>query len=230
MRELRRRPLAALIAVLFVAPAALAQQPAEQQLPEVRVRAEGERPAEVGYQPKRASTATKTDADLMEVPQAVNVVPAQVLRDQRARTLDDALRNVSGITQNNTYGNTSDSAIKRGFGTSGDGSILRDGIRSQLPRNLNATTERVEVLKGPASLLWGVQEPGGVIGGGSGSIDDRRRQAEQEVEPFQPQAAEVAEVQRLHDAVALAPEAQSARVAGTTQGAARICPICREKP
>lgn len=142
---------------------AQSQQQVERQLPEVKVRGAGDQPAEIGYQPKRASTATKTDADLLEVPQAISVVPAQVIRDQQVRTLDDALRNVSGITQNNTYGNTSDSALKRGFGTNGDGSILRDGIRSQLPRNLNATTERVEVLKGPASLLWGIQEPGGVI-------------------------------------------------------------------
>lgn len=163
------------------------------QLAAIQVWGSNEGAAEIGYQPKRASTATKIDADLMEVPQAINVVPIEVLRDQQVRTLDDALRNVSGITQNNTYGNTTDSAIKRGFGTFGDGSLLRDGLRSQLPRNLNATTERVEVLKGPASLLWGIQEPGGVIniiskkplyqwqgsisgtlssfGGGSGGVD-----------------------------------------------------------
>jgi len=133
------------------------------QLAPVLVSGFSETAAEIGYQPKRASTATKTDADLMEVPQAINVVPKEVLRDQQVRTLDDALRNVSGISQNNTYGNTTDSALKRGFGTSSDGSLLRDGLRSQLPRNLNATTERVEVLKGPASLLWGIQEPGGVV-------------------------------------------------------------------
>jgi iron complex outermembrane receptor protein len=193
MQGYKKRPLAALVATLFLAPGALHAQQADQQLPEVRVRGTTETLPEIGYQPQRASTATRTDADIMEVPQAINVVPAQVLRDQGARTLDEALRNVSGITQNNTYGNTSDSAIKRGFGTNGDGSILRDGIRSQLPRNVSATTERVEVLKGPASLLWGIQEPGGVInvvskkplyerfstvegslssfGGGSGSID-----------------------------------------------------------
>lgn len=177
--------------------AALAQRVNTQQdaiqLPAVRVWGSSDGAAEIGYQPKRASTATKTDADLMEVPQAINVVPNEVLRDQQVRTLDEALRNVSGIAQNNTYGNTTDSALKRGFGANGDGSLLRDGLRSQSPRNLNATTERVEVLKGPASLLWGIQEPGGVIniiskkplyqwhgsisgtlnsfGGGSGGID-----------------------------------------------------------
>uniref|UniRef100_UPI004054421B TonB-dependent siderophore receptor n=1 Tax=Pseudomonas sp. TaxID=306 RepID=UPI004054421B len=58
---------------------------------------------------------------------------------------------------------TQDGFVKRGFGSNADGSILRDGIRSSLSRNFSATTERVEVLKGPASLLYGAQEPGGLI-------------------------------------------------------------------
>lgn len=140
-----------------------AQQPRPAvQLDEIRVTGQrGER--ETGYQPKRASTATKTNAPLIEIPQAVNVVPQQVIIDQGARTLDDVLKNVSGITQSNTYGNTTDGFLKRGFGTNGDGSILRDGVRSYSSRNLSVATDRVEVLKGPASLLYGIQEPGGVI-------------------------------------------------------------------
>jgi iron complex outermembrane receptor protein len=70
---------------------------------------------------------------------------------------------VSGITQSNTLAGTQDGFVKRGFGSNADGSILRDGIRSSLSRNFSATTERVEVLKGPASLLYGALEPGGLI-------------------------------------------------------------------
>lgn len=76
------------------------------------------------------------------------MVPAQVIRDQAPRNLDDALANVSGITQGNNFGGTSDTVMKRGFGDNRDGSIMRDGMPIVQGRSLNASTERVEVLKG----------------------------------------------------------------------------------
>ncbi|WP_145590813.1 TonB-dependent siderophore receptor [Yersinia aleksiciae] len=115
------------------------------------------------YQPTTSVTGTRTESNLLNVPQAVSVVPRQVLRDQAARNIDEALYNVSGITQTNTLGGTQDAVMKRGFGDNRDGSILRDGVRSALARNFTPTTERVEVLKGPASMLYGMGEPGGVI-------------------------------------------------------------------
>ncbi|TYL44380.1 TonB-dependent siderophore receptor [Dickeya sp. ws52] len=118
---------------------------------------------ETGYQPHSAVTGTRTDSRLLDIPQAVNVVPQQVLEDQAVRSLDDALYNVSGITQANTLGGTQDAVMKRGFGDNRDGSILRDGVRSIQARNVTPTTERVEVLKGPASMLYGWGEPGGMI-------------------------------------------------------------------
>ncbi|SLM63920.1 MULTISPECIES: TonB-dependent siderophore receptor [Dickeya] len=118
---------------------------------------------ETGYQPHSAVTGTRTESRLLDIPQAVNVVPRQVLEDQSARNLDEALYNVSGITQANTLGGTQDAVMKRGFGDNRDGSILRDGMRSIQARNVTPTTERVEVLKGPASMLYGWGEPGGMI-------------------------------------------------------------------
>ncbi|WJM85949.1 TonB-dependent siderophore receptor [Dickeya chrysanthemi] len=118
---------------------------------------------ETGYQPHSAVTGTRTDSRLLDIPQAVNVVPQQVLEDQAVRSLDDALYNVSGITQANTLGGTQDAVMKRGFGDNRDGSILRDGVRSIQARNVTPTTERVEVLKGPASMLYGWGDPGGMI-------------------------------------------------------------------
>jgi iron complex outermembrane receptor protein len=91
------------------------------------------------------------------------VIPAQVIRDQAPRNLDDALANVSGITQGNTLGSTQDSVMTRGFGDNRNGSIMRDGMPVIQGRGLNATVDRVEVLKGPASLLYGIQDPGGVV-------------------------------------------------------------------
>ncbi|TBU96527.1 TonB-dependent siderophore receptor [Stutzerimonas kirkiae] len=115
------------------------------------------------YQPPANAAITRGSASALEVPQTINVVPEQVLRDQQPRNLDDALNNVSGITQANTLGSTQDAVLKRGFGDNRDGSIMRDGLPSVLGRNLGASAERVEVLKGPASLLYGIQDPGGVV-------------------------------------------------------------------
>lgn len=118
---------------------------------------------ETGYQPHKTVTGTRTESRLLDVPQAVNVVPTQVLDDRAVRNIDEALYNVSGITQSNTLGGTQDAIIKRGFGDNRDGSIFRDGVRSIQARNFTPSSERVEVLKGPASMLYGMGEPGGVI-------------------------------------------------------------------
>jgi len=114
------------------------------------------------YGVEQAVTAIKTDAPLLKTPQAIVVVPEQVIEDQAAQTLTDVLRNVSGITEANTFGNTGDNFLIRGF-ESGFGAVLRDGYASVQDRALNAGVARVEVLKGPASLLYGRFEPGGLI-------------------------------------------------------------------
>ena len=118
---------------------------------------------DLSYQPPAVTSVMRGQSDTMEIPQTVNVVAAQVIRDQAPRNLDDALNNISGITQGNTLGSTQDSVMKRGFGDNRDGSIMRDGMPVVQGRALNVTADRVEVLKGPASLLYGIQDPGGVV-------------------------------------------------------------------
>ncbi len=115
------------------------------------------------YRPSREAGVTRSDASLLDTAQAVNIVPAQVLRDQKPRNLDDALGNISGITQGNTLAGTQDAIMKRGFGDNRDGSIMRNGMPVIQGRALNATADSVEVLKGPTSLLYGIMDPGGVI-------------------------------------------------------------------
>ena len=116
-----------------------------------------------GYTASQASTASKSDVPIKEEAQSINVVTQQTLADYQVRSLNDAMKFVSGVSQGNTLGGSRDSLVKRGFGTNDDGSILRDGVRSNLGHNFSATTERVEVLKGPASMLYGALEPGGLI-------------------------------------------------------------------
>lgn len=116
-----------------------------------------------GYQPLNTSTATLTNMPMLDIPQVVNTVSDKVLEDQHATTLDEALYNVSNVVQTNTLGGTQDAFVRRGFGANRDGSIMTNGLRTVLPRSFNAATERVEVLKGPASTLYGILDPGGLI-------------------------------------------------------------------
>ncbi|MCU0527864.1 MAG: TonB-dependent receptor plug domain-containing protein, partial [Elainella sp. Prado103] len=118
---------------------------------------------EAGYQADAATTATRTDTPLRNIPQSIQVVPQQVLEDQQVIELEEAVRNVSGVVPGNTFGNTQDGGfVIRGF-PSFD-LYLRNGFRdsAQGVREF-ANIERIEVLKGPASVLYGNLEPGGVI-------------------------------------------------------------------
>ncbi|AXW87301.1 TonB-dependent siderophore receptor [Lonsdalea britannica] len=152
-----------LLAVMPFTTQAATQQPSQEETLVVTRDTTPSSAKESGYQPHKTVTGTRTESRLLDVPQAVNVVPQQVLQDWSATNIDEALYNVSGITQSNTLGGTQDALIKRGFGDNRDGSIFHDGVRSIQARNFTPTSERVEVLKGPASMLFGMGEPGGVI-------------------------------------------------------------------
>jgi iron complex outermembrane receptor protein len=117
----------------------------------------------LGYRAMPSPTTLRSGASPLDSSQSVNVVPEQVLKDQLPRNLDDALANVSGVTQTNTLAGSFDAVIRRGFGDNRDGSIMRNGMPLVQGRALGADVESVEVLKGPASLLYGIQTPGGIV-------------------------------------------------------------------
>lgn len=119
--------------------------------------------AKLGYRAMPSATTLRSGASPLDTSQSVNVVPEQVLKDQLPRNIDDALVNISGITQTNTLAGTQDAVIRRGFGDNRDGSIMRNGMPLVQGRSLNAAVESVEVLKGPASLLYGIMDPGGIV-------------------------------------------------------------------
>ena len=152
----------ALFSLLFIAPLV---QAATQDGETLTVTADPDAATEAtnGYQPLNTSTATLTTMPMLDIPQVVNTVSDNVLEDQHATTLDEALYNVSNVVQTNTLGGTQDAFVRRGFGANRDGSIMTNGLRTVLPRSFNAATERVEVLKGPASTLYGILDPGGLI-------------------------------------------------------------------
>ncbi|MCK1388933.1 TonB-dependent siderophore receptor [Bradyrhizobium sp. 21] len=119
--------------------------------------------AKLGYRAMPSATTLRNGASPLDTSQSVNVVPAQVLKDQLPRNIDDALINVSGITQTNTLAGSQDAVIRRGFGDNRDGSIMRNGMPLVQGRSFNSAVESVEVLKGPASLLYGIMDPGGIV-------------------------------------------------------------------
>jgi iron complex outermembrane recepter protein len=120
-----------------------------------------------GYLVPNASTATGTNTPILETPASVQVVPQEVIRDRQATQVREALTSVSGVTYNGDGGSRGgEQYIIRGFTGA---SVLRDGFQrsdtgGEFPPSTDvATIERIEVLKGPASILYGAIEPGGLI-------------------------------------------------------------------
>lgn len=122
---------------------------------------------EIGYSVLNASTGTKTDTPILEMPMSVQVVPKAILDDQQAIRLEDALKNVSGVSKGFGFGNLEDTFIIRGFENStstwGLTQVYRDGSLAVGGLFSTADVERIEVLKGPAAMLYGRLEPGGLI-------------------------------------------------------------------
>ena len=114
-----------------------------------------------GYSVPNATSARRTGTPLRDIPQSIQVVPQQVLEDQQVIRLNEALRNVSGVRDDDSFAGTLDRINIRGFTQD---VFLRDNFRqSQFSLRETANLERIEVLKGPASVLYGNLEPGGVV-------------------------------------------------------------------
>ncbi|MGF1673000.1 MAG: TonB-dependent siderophore receptor, partial [Rivularia sp. (in: cyanobacteria)] len=117
-----------------------------------------------GYRVPNSSTATKTDTPLRDIPQSIQVIPRQVLEDRNVRELRDAIETAGGVT---STGGRSTSVFGGNFQIRGfdvRDSIFRDGIPfTSLGVLTTSDIESVEILKGPASVLFGQGEPGGVI-------------------------------------------------------------------
>jgi iron complex outermembrane recepter protein len=141
----------------------LAVTPEEGIEEEITVTGEGQR----GYRVPNASTATRTDTPLRDIPQAIQVVPRQVLEDQNVNRLEEAVRNAPGVTQTSApYFINGTFLVIRGFTARDDsGNILRNGVSDPISsRQIDfANIEQVEVLKGPASVLFGRADPGGTV-------------------------------------------------------------------
>ncbi len=131
---------------------------------EIEIVVTGQR-EEDNYAVPNSNAGTRTDAELRDIPQSIQVIPQQVIKDQGATKLEDTLRNVPGVISEGQSGDNT--FIIRGISINNTGrqNILIDGIGSGnggTSRNL-ANVEQIEVLKGPASVLYGRGEPGGSV-------------------------------------------------------------------
>ncbi|WP_445629024.1 TonB-dependent siderophore receptor [Nostoc sp. DSM 114167] len=140
------------------------QEPTAQQDEPIELLVTGEQDT---YNASETSTATKTDTPLRDIPQSIQVVPRQVLEDRKVRSLKEAVETVSGVVDaGSNFGAPSGGRIIRGFVQLGN---FRNGYRDTGYNNDSfsltgiGTIEQVEVLKGPASVLFGAVEPGGIV-------------------------------------------------------------------
>ncbi len=118
-----------------------------------------EKREEHAYVRTYAISATKTDTPILDTPRSVAVIPHQVLEDNQVITVQEAVKFVSGVQPTNGY---YDTFQLRGFNISRS---YRNGLEFQ---SLTTTEdpsfiERIEILKGPASILYGRIEPGGLV-------------------------------------------------------------------
>lgn len=117
--------------------------------------------AEPAYGAADAFTGTKTQARLLETPQAISVVTRQLLDDQGGFSLEQALQNVAGISTGGYYGDWDYYRI-RGFDSAF--TTYWDGLRGDYGKNVEIFgVERIEILKGPASALYGQGPLGGLV-------------------------------------------------------------------
>ena len=112
-----------------------------------------------------SATGTKMDISILDTPASVQIVPQEVIDTQNAINLSDVVRNISGVQNDGSSGNRFDRFNLRGF--RGD-RLAKDGLLGAASFGEAglmdlANIERVEVLKGPNSVLYGQNEPGGLI-------------------------------------------------------------------
>ncbi|WJR80284.1 TonB-dependent siderophore receptor [Bradyrhizobium sp. NP1] len=120
-----------------------------------------------GYLAGQSATATKTDTPILQTPQSISVVTKDQVEAQGAQNVTEALRYTPGVTVQSFGANAFFDAFKlRGF----DAPRYLDGLRLPadtttfaVPRIETYGLERLEVLKGPSSGLYGQSDPGGLL-------------------------------------------------------------------
>lgn len=156
----RSQPIAMLAAtmLLCMADAQAQTEDTTAELGTVTVTGTRER----AYRSVVAPTANKSDTTVKETPFSIQTVTRELIEDRGVTTFGEAVRTVPGVTPQVGWGGGNDRFRLRGFATSAN---LKNGFRRSVfaPVDELANIEQIEVLKGPASALYGRFEPGGVV-------------------------------------------------------------------
>jgi catecholate siderophore receptor len=116
---------------------------------------------QVKYGVKSTSTATKTNTDVRDIPQALTTVTGQQIEDQQVRSVGDLLLFVPGASYNAGEGNR-DTIVLRGNSSTAD--FFVDGVRDDVQYFRDFyNVDRVEVLKGPNAMIFGRGGGGGIV-------------------------------------------------------------------
>ncbi|PWY36281.1 MULTISPECIES: TonB-dependent siderophore receptor [unclassified Pseudomonas] len=124
-----------------------------------------------GYNATHSQIATKTSTALLETSQSVSVVTREQMDDQGSQTVSQTMRYTPGVLTN-PYGATHryDYVAMRGFNDGSVDNIYLDGLKSMGDSGTYSTMqvdpyflERVDILKGPSSVLYGRSSPGGLV-------------------------------------------------------------------
>ncbi|WP_237772525.1 TonB-dependent siderophore receptor [Herbaspirillum robiniae] len=118
-----------------------------------------------GYVATRTASATKTDTSLLETPQSISVITRDRYEAQGAQSINEALRYSAGVSSYGAGTRSDWYTVVRGF----DPNVYLDGLA--LPTTINLASwrvdpyllERIEVLRGPSSVLYGQGQPGGTV-------------------------------------------------------------------
>lgn len=115
-----------------------------------------------GYQTKKSRTATKTETDLIDVPQSITVITPELMKDMSVQSMSEAVQYVPGVQFSQGEGNR-DAVNFRGAGVV-TGDFFLDGVRDDIETYRDFyNTERIEVLKGSNAMIFGRGGSGGVI-------------------------------------------------------------------
>ena len=116
---------------------------------------------QVKYGVRSTSTATKTDTDVKDIPQALTTVTSEQIADQQIRSVGELLLYVPGASYNAGEGNR-DTIVLRGNSSTAD--FFVDGVRDDVQYFRDFyNVDRVEVLKGPNAMIFGRGGGGGIV-------------------------------------------------------------------
>jgi catecholate siderophore receptor len=146
-------------------PPAPARPAAEATLPEVRVKAKAESEEKTKENLQTTTSAIgRAQQDIRDIPQSLTVMTEKLLDDARLDTLRQALHYTAGITFAATENGTDQDIRLRGFPIATTGDLLIDGMKDPSQYDRDAFNyDRIEVLRGSASMLFGRGSTGGVV-------------------------------------------------------------------